>query len=118
MTTNDFSGPLAADFADFTATLEASANQTTLTQLRALDRLTEQSPLPLGTIDEALARAWLAPCATRGPNARRSRYYFLRRFCSFLAIRRPGTFVPGERLRPRGRPPYGLSSILYSGKRG
>jgi integrase len=107
MTTNHFSGPLASDFADFVATLEASAsaNKTTLTQLRALDQLTKQSPLPSGTIDEALARAWLAPCATREPNTRRSRYYLLRRFCSFLAKRRPGTFVPGERLRPRGRPP-------------
>ncbi len=107
MTTNHFSGPLAADFADFVATLEASAsaNKTTITQLRALDRLTKQSSLPSGTIDEALARAWLAPCATRGPNTRRSRYYVLRRFCRFLAKRRPGTFVPGEALRPRGRPP-------------
>lgn len=107
MTTNHFSGPLAADFADFVATLEASAsaNKTTLTQLRALDRLTTQSPLPSGTIDETLARAWLVPCATRGPNTRRSRYYLLRRFCRFLAKRRPDTFVPGERLRPRGRPP-------------
>lgn len=107
MTTTHFSGPLAAGFADFVATLEASAsaNKTTLTQLRALDRLIKQSPLPSGTIDEALARAWLAPCATRGPNTRRSRYYLLRRFCRFLAKRRPGTFIPGESLRPRGRPP-------------
>ncbi len=107
MTTNHFSGPLAADFADFVATLEASAsaNKTTLTQLRALDRLTKQSPLPSGMIDEALARAWLAPCATRGPNTRRFRYYLLRRFCRFLAKRIPGTFIPGETLRPRRRPP-------------
>ncbi len=107
MTKNHFSGPLAADFADFVTTLEASAsaNKTTLTQLRALDRLTMQRPLPSGTIDEALARAWLAPCATRGPNTRRSRYYLLRRVCRFVAKRRPATFVPGERLRPRGRPP-------------
>ena len=75
MTTHHFSGPLAVDFANFVATLEASAsaNKTTLTQLRALDRLTKQSPLLSGTIDEAFARAWLAPCATRGPNTRRSR---------------------------------------------
>ena len=107
MTANHFSGPLATDFADFVATLEASAsaNKATLTQLRALDRLTRQSPLTSGTIDEALARAWLAPCATRGPNTRRSRYYLLRRFCRFLAKRHRGTFVPGESLRPRGRPP-------------
>lgn len=107
MTANHFSGPLAGDFADFVTTLEASAtaNKTTLTQLRALDRFTKQSPLPSGTIDETLARAWLVPCATRGPNTRRSRYYLLRRFCRFLAKRRPGTFVPGEHLRPRGRLP-------------
>lgn len=107
MTTNYFSGPLATDFADFVATLEvsASANESTLTLLRALDRLTQQSPFRSGTIDESLARAWLAPCATRGPNTRRSRYYLLRRFCRFLAKRHPGTFVPGESLRPRGRPP-------------
>ena len=57
MTTNHFSGPLAADFAAFVATLEASAsaNKATLTQLRALDRLTKQNPLASGTIDEALA---------------------------------------------------------------
>ena len=107
MTMEHFSGPLAADLADFVATLEASAsaNKTTLTQLRALDRLSKQSPLPSGTIDETLARAWLAPCATRGPNTRRSRYYLLRRVCRFVAKRRPGTFVPGESLRPHGRPP-------------
>jgi len=107
MTTNHFSGPLATDLADFVATLEASAsaNKSTLTRLRALDQLIKQSPLPSGTIDEALARAWFAPCATRGPNTRRARYYLLRRFCRFLAKRCPGTFVPGESLRPRGRPP-------------
>lgn len=107
MSTNHFSGPLADELADFTATLEAgaSANRTTLTQLRALDRFTHESPLRPGTIDEALARAWLAPCESRGPNTRRARYYLLRRFCRFLAKRRPGTFVPGESLRPRGRPP-------------
>ncbi len=107
MITTHFTSPLAADLADFVATLEASAsaNKTTLTQLRALDRVLAENPLPSGTIDEALARTWLAPCETRGPNTRRSRYYILRRFCRFLAKRRPGTFVPGETLRPRGRPP-------------
>jgi integrase/recombinase XerD len=107
MTENHFSGPLASDFADFVTTLEASAsaNKATLTKLRALDRLTGQSPLKSGTIDEALARAWLAPSATRGPNTRCSRYYLLRRFCRFLAKRHQGTFVPGESLRPRSRPP-------------
>ena len=107
MTKNRFTGPLAAELEDFVATLEASAsaNKTTLTQLRALDRLTTESVLPSGTIDGALAQAWLAPCDTRGPNTRRARYYVLRRFCRFLAKSRPGTFVPGESLRPRGRPP-------------
>ena len=107
MTMSHFSGPLATEFADFAARLEAgaSANKTILTQLRALDRFTKEGPLPSGTIDEALARAWLAPCKSRGPNTRRARYYLLRRFCHFLAKRRPGTFVPGESLRPRGRPP-------------
>ncbi|MFQ5352620.1 MAG: tyrosine-type recombinase/integrase, partial [Candidatus Binatia bacterium] len=107
MTMNRFSGPLAADFEAFVDTLEASAsaNKTTLVQLRALDRFTKQRLPVSGTIDEALARAWLTPCATRGPNTRRSRYYLLRRFCRFLAKRRLGTFVPGERLRPRGRAP-------------
>lgn len=102
-----FSGPLAADFADFASTLEASAtaNKSTLTQLRALDRLTSQSGLPSGTVDETLARTWLATCLSRGPNTRRARYYLLRRFCRFLAKRRPGTYVPSEFLRPRGRPP-------------
>ena len=106
MTSRHFSGPLAAELSDFTATLEAgaSANRTTLTQLRALDRFTQESPLRSHTIDEALAREWLAPCESRGPNTRRARYYLLRRFCRFLAKRRPDTFVPGESLRPRGRP--------------
>ena len=73
MTTKYFSGPLASDLTDFVATLEASAsaNKATLTQLRALDRLTMENPLPSGTIDEALARTWLAPCETRGPNTRK-----------------------------------------------
>ena len=106
MKTNHFSGPLATEFADFVSTLEAgaSANKITLTQLRALDRLTKESQLPSGTIDEALAKTWLAPCGSRGPNTRCARYYLLRRFCRFLAKRLPGTFVPGESLRPRGRP--------------
>ena len=107
MTTRGFCGPLASEFAAFAATLQASAsaNKTTLTQLRALDRFTRQHGLPSGTIDETLARAWLAGCESRGPNTRRARYYLLRRFCRFLAARRPGTFVPGESLRPRRRPP-------------
>ena len=106
MTLIHFSGPLAAEFVAFTTTLEAgaSANRTTLTQLRALDRFTQERPLRSRTIDETLARAWLAPCASRGANTRRARYYLLRRVCRFLAKRRPDTFVPGESLRPRGRP--------------
>lgn len=114
MTTNDFSGPLAAEFAAFAAMLEASssANTTTLRQLRALDRFTKEALLPSGTIDEVLARAWLTPCASRGPNTRCARYHLLRRFCRFLAKRRPETFVPGESLRPRGRPP--ASAHIYS----
>ena len=106
-----FGGPLASEFAAFAATLEASAtaNKTTLTRLRALDRFTAQRGLPSGTIDETLAKAWLAGCATRAPNTRRARYYLLRRFCRFLATRHPGTFVPGESLRPRrgpAKPPH------------
>jgi integrase/recombinase XerD len=106
MTTTHFSGPLANEFADFAATLEASAsaNRTMLTGLRALDRFTQHRLLQSGTIDEALVMAWLAPCESRGPNTRRARYHLLRRFCCFLAKRHPGTFVPGESLRPRGRP--------------
>ena len=40
MAASRFGGPLASEFAAFAATLEASAtaNKTTLTQLRALDR--------------------------------------------------------------------------------
>ena len=30
-----------------------------------LDRLTKESPLPSGTIDEAVAKAWLAPRFSR-----------------------------------------------------
>ena len=107
MAAGRFRGPLAGEFAAFAATLEASAtaNKTTLTQLRALDRYTAQRGLPSGTIDENLAKAWLADCAARAPNTRRARYYLLRRFCRFLAARCPGTFVPGESLRPRRRPP-------------
>jgi integrase len=107
MTTSHFSGPLATEFADFAAILEAgaSANKTTLTLLRELDRFTQKGRLQSGTIDEEFARAWLAPCGSRGPNTRRARYYVLRRFCRFVAKRRPDTFVPGESLRPRGRPP-------------
>jgi len=106
MTKTSFSGPLAAEFEDFAATLEASAtaNKAMLTWLRALDRLTKDSSLLLGTIDEALATAWLAPSESRGPNTRLARFYLLRRFCRFLAKRRPGTFIPGESLRPRRRP--------------
>ena len=102
-----FSGPLATDLADFAATLEASAtaNRSTLTLLRSLDRLTKESALPAGTLDKAFARKWLAPCESRGPNTRLGRYYLLRRFCRFLVRRRPGIFVPGEPLRPRRRPP-------------
>ena len=97
MAAGRFCGPLAGEFAAFAATLEASAtaNKTTLTQLRALDRYTAQRGLPSGTIDENLAEAWLADGAARAPNTRRARYYLLRRFCRFLAARRPGTFVPG-----------------------
>lgn len=106
MKATHFRGPLAAEFSAFTATLEASAvaNKAMLTQLRALDRFSEQRVLPLGTLDEAFARVWLAPCESRGPNTRLARYHLLRRFCRFLAKRRPGTFIPGESLRPRRRP--------------
>jgi len=106
MKSTAFSGPLAVDLADFVATLEASAtaNKATLTLLRAIDRLTEGRALPSGTIDEAFARAWLAPCESRGPNTRLARYHLLRRFCRFVAKRRPDTFIPGEPLRPRRRP--------------
>jgi hypothetical protein len=87
MATSRFGGPLASEFAAFAATLEASAtaSKTTLTQLRALDRFTTQRTLPSGTIDETLAKAWLAGCVTRAPNTRAARYYLLRRFCRFCA---------------------------------
>jgi integrase len=106
MNATHFSGPLAAEFADFTAILEASAvaNKTLLTKLRELDRFTQERTLVSGTLDEAFARAWLAPCESRGPNTRLARYHLLRRFCRFLAKRRPQTFIPGESLRPRRRP--------------
>jgi integrase len=101
-----FSGPLAAELGDFVLSLEAgaTANKSTITLLRALDRLTEERELPSGTLDEAFARAWLAPCESRGPNTLLGRYHLLRRFCRFLARRRPDTFIPGEPLRPRRRP--------------
>jgi integrase len=69
MAAGRFCGPLAGEFAAFAATLEASAtaSKTTLTQLRALDRYTAQRGLPSGTIDENLAKAWLADCAAPGP---------------------------------------------------
>ena len=75
MAAGRFCGPLAGEFAAFAATLEASATagKTTLTQLRALDRYTAQRGLPSGTIDENLAKAWLADGATRAPNTRRAR---------------------------------------------
>jgi hypothetical protein len=73
--TTQFAAPLAADLAAFATALEASAtaNKTTLTQLGALDRLTTETGLPSGMIDERLALAWLAPSPSRGPNTRRSR---------------------------------------------
>lgn len=106
MNATRFTGPLATDLAGFADTLEVSAtsNKAMLTLLRSLDRLTKQSTLPTGTVDEAVAKEWLAPCESRGPNTRLARYYLLRRFCRFLARRRPDTFVPGEPLRPRRRP--------------
>lgn len=106
MNASHFRGPLAAELSAFTATLEASAaaNKAMLTQLRAMDRLTEQTALLTGTLDEAFARTWLAPCESRGPNTRLARFHLVRRFCRFLAKRRPETFIPGESMRPRGRP--------------
>ena len=106
MSTTCFFGPLAAELADFAATLEAgaTANKAVMTLLRALDRLSQDRGLPSGTIDEAFARAWLAPYESRGPNTLLSRYHLLRRFCRFVARGRPDTFVPGEPLRPRRRP--------------
>ena len=101
-----FSGPLAAHLAAFVATLEASAtsNKATLTLLGALDQMTRQSTLPSGTIDEAFVRRWLAPCESRAPSTQLRRYNLLRRFCRFLVRRNPGTFIPGESLRPLRRP--------------
>ena len=106
MKATHFSGPLAAELTDFAAILEASAvaNKTVLTKLRALDRFSTEMAITLATLDEAFARAWLAPCDSRGPNTRLARYQLLRRFCRFLAKRRPQTFIPGESLRPRRRP--------------
>ena len=106
MSATHFSGPLASELSDFAATLEASAvaNKAMLSQLKALDRCAKDNALPSGTIDEAFARAWLAPCESRGPNTRLARYHVLRRFCRFLAKRYPETFIPGESLRPRRRP--------------
>ena len=56
------------------------------------------------------------------PNTRAARYYLLRRFCRFLAAGRPGTFVPGESLRPRRlqalagtRTETGLVALLQCG---
>jgi integrase len=107
MTASHFSGPLAAELADFVAFLKASGSgcKTTITMLRALDSFTLRRPLLSRTIDEEFARDWLAPCKSRGPNTQRARYYLLRRFCRFAARRCPDTFVPGESLRPRSRPP-------------
>lgn len=106
MNTSCFSGPLANEFTEFVAILEAGAvaNKAMLNQLRALDRFTKENPLPSGTIDEAFAKKWLAPRDSRGPNTRLARYHLLRRFCRFIARRRPDTFIPGEPLRPRRRP--------------
>jgi integrase len=106
MTTSNFSGPLADDLAGFLARLRdaGAASASWVKQLRTLDRFTQDRLLPLRTIDEATARAWLAPSATRGPNTMHGRYCLLRRFCRFLATHRPGTFIPGETLRPRQRP--------------
>jgi integrase/recombinase XerD len=105
-TTTDFFGPLAHDLVDYVATIKAAgrASRCTVAQLRALDRFTLTIPLPLQSIDEAFAKAWLAPSHTRGPNTRRSRYFLLRGLCLFLANRRPQTFVPHQFLCPRRRP--------------
>lgn len=115
-TATRFSGPLAAELAAFVATLEASAvaGNPLITKLRAVDRLTQERALVSGTLDEAFARAWLAPCESRGPNTRLSRYHLLRRFCRFLAKRRPQTFIPGESIRPRRRPT--AQPHIYSGE--
>ena len=104
--TTDFSGPLAYDLANYVALLKAvgRASPCILKQLHALDRLSLTLPLPSQSIDEAFAKAWLAPSDTRGPNTRRGRYFLLRGFCLFLAKRRPQTFVPDQFLCPRRRP--------------
>jgi integrase/recombinase XerD len=104
--TTSFTGPLATDLAAYVMMLEAAgtANKTNLNRLRELDRLTQTHGLPAGTVDEALARAWLAPSELRGPNTQYGRYHVLRRVCRFLLQRRPGTFIPGESMRPRRRP--------------
>src|SRR6266571_440558 len=64
-----------------------------LEKKKTLDRYTAQRDQTSGTIDENLAKAWLADFAVRAPNTRRARYYLLRRFCRFffffLMIRRP-----------------------------
>src|SRR5258708_36912657 len=97
-----FWGPWASEPAAFAATLEASAtaSKTTLTQLRALDRFTAQRSLPPGTIDETLAKAWLAGCGTRAPDTRAARYYLLRPFSRFLPAPPPGTLGAGRSRRP------------------
>lgn len=91
MNATRFSGPLATDLADFAATLEASAtaNKAMLSQLRALDRSAKEHALPSGTLDEAFARAWLAPCASRGPNARLARYHLADRGQKETQLERP-----------------------------
>lgn len=106
MTTIHFSGPLASDLIDYVYQLKAMGrfHKSIRYGLGALDRLTQRISLPSETIDEAFTKAWLAPCTERGSNTLRGRYYLLRSFCRFLALRRSGTFVPGEALRPRYRP--------------
>src|SRR2546425_12665500 len=58
MTHTPFSGPLAAELAGFTATLEAGASvhRATLTQLRALDRFVQEHSCWSGTIGTPLSR--------------------------------------------------------------
>jgi integrase/recombinase XerD len=104
--TISFYGPLASDLVNYLDRLKAEgrAIRSPLAHLRTLDRLTLRTPLQTGSIDEAFAKAWLAPSDTRGPNTRRGRYFLLRGFCLFLARSRPQTFVPGPLLCPRRRP--------------